>query len=252
MGSRKYTLEQLREAVKNSHSIAACLRLLSVVPAGGNYQVVKEQIKRYQIDTSHFTGKGWLKGKKIGPRRSVEDYLNNAGSITSHKLKKRLIEEGLLEARCGSCGLASWLGRPIPLELHHVDGNPRNNALSNLVLLCPNCHALTGNYRGRKKRRSQESIERSGFRKSRKHGVCKSCGNPCCQRADRCRACFRLDSRKVERPTREELEDLLWRRSTVQLAKDWGVSDTTITKWAKHYGLSKPPRGYWSCERSQR
>ena len=38
----------------------------------------------------------------------------------------------------------------IPLELHHIDGNNKDNSLSNLQLLCPNCHALTNNYRNRK------------------------------------------------------------------------------------------------------
>lgn len=51
---------------------------------------------------------------------------------------------------CQECGLDSWRGVKIPLEVHHVDGNRKNNALSNLQVLCPNCHALTDNYRGRK------------------------------------------------------------------------------------------------------
>jgi len=45
--------------------------------------------------------------------------------------------------------MTEWLGRPIPLELHHIDGNRDNNVLENYQLLCPNCHALTDSYRGR-------------------------------------------------------------------------------------------------------
>ena len=52
--------------------------------------------------------------------------------------------------------------------------------------------------------------------------------------------------RKVLRPTKEELEKLLWEKPTSQLAEEFGVSDKAIEKWAKSYGLSKPPRGYWS------
>ena len=37
----------------------------------------------------------------------------------------------------------------IPLELHHVNGDNRDNRLENLQLLCPNCHALTNTYRGK-------------------------------------------------------------------------------------------------------
>lgn len=45
--------------------------------------------------------------------------------------------------------LSEWMGKPIPLELHHKDGNHYNNDLSNLEILCPNCHAQTDNYRGK-------------------------------------------------------------------------------------------------------
>lgn len=48
--------------------------------------------------------------------------------------------------RCEQCGLTTWLDRPIPLQLHHVDGNWQNGDFTNLNLLCPNCHALTENF----------------------------------------------------------------------------------------------------------
>ena len=58
----------------------------------------------------------------------------------------RLIDDGIKEARCECCKLSEWMGKPIPLELHHKDGNHYNNDLSNLEILCPNCHAQTDNY----------------------------------------------------------------------------------------------------------
>ena len=33
-----------------------------------------------------------------------------------------------------------------PLQIHHIDGNYKNNSEENLELLCPNCHSLTHNY----------------------------------------------------------------------------------------------------------
>jgi hypothetical protein len=53
-------------------------------------------------------------------------------------------------------------------------------------------------------------------------------------------------ARKVLRPSKEELDKLLWEKPTTQIAEQFGVSDVAISKWAKLYGLSKPPRGYWT------
>jgi predicted HNH restriction endonuclease len=53
------------------------------------------------------------------------------------------------------CELTEWLGQPIPLELHHVNGERTDHRLENLQLLCPNCHALTDTYRARNKQNAQ-------------------------------------------------------------------------------------------------
>ncbi len=48
---------------------------------------------------------------------------------------------------CQSCMLDTWQSKQIPLEIHHYDGNHLNNTKENLTLFCPNCHALTDNYK---------------------------------------------------------------------------------------------------------
>jgi very-short-patch-repair endonuclease len=55
-----------------------------------------------------------------------------------------------------------------------------------------------------------------------------------------------LEKRKVDRPSKEELEKLIWEKPTVQIAKDFNVSDKAVEKWCKAYGISKPPKGYWA------
>lgn len=147
----KYSVDDLKNAVKDSRSIAQVLTKLGIVPAGGNYQTVKRRITKYSIDTSHFGGQSWNKGKTLGPKRPLGFYLKNNSVVQSFRLKRRLLQENIFEHKCCNCSKKTWLNQKIPLELHHIDGNHNNNELSNLTLLCPNCHALTDNYRGKNK-----------------------------------------------------------------------------------------------------
>jgi len=151
MKKRSYTENQFIDAVKTSTSIRQVLQLIGLKPAGGNYQTVRSTIKELNLDTSHFTGQGWNKGTQQPIKRPIEDYLSNKQTIHSNRLKKRLIREEIFEHRCSKCNLEMWQNQKIPLELDHIDGNHQNNSLVNLRLLCPNCHALTTNYRGKNK-----------------------------------------------------------------------------------------------------
>lgn len=150
----KYTEQDLRDAVKKSSSVRQVLMILEVKPAGGNYQTFHKAVKHFGIDISHFTGQAWNKGRKYGHRRPISDYLSNRFTIQSYKLKRRLFAEGVLSKECSVCKMSEWLGKPSPLELDHINGNHLDNSLSNLRILCANCHAQTDNYRGRNKRKA--------------------------------------------------------------------------------------------------
>ena len=151
MKLRKYTLEELKDALASSISYRQILDKLGVAPSGGNYATLRKAIAHFNLDTSHLKGQGWNKGQNFGPKRPIEDYLSNKYSCSSHRLRKRLIQENFFEAKCYSCEQTEWLGNPIPLELEHIDGNHQNNTLENLTILCPNCHAFTSTYRGKNK-----------------------------------------------------------------------------------------------------
>jgi hypothetical protein len=64
-------------------------------------------------------------------------------------LKWRLIAAGLKAEVCERCGISEWLGEPLSVALHHVNGDRHDNRLENLQLLCPNCHSQTETYSGR-------------------------------------------------------------------------------------------------------
>jgi len=149
----KYTEEQFIDAVKSSTSIRQVLSKLGLKEAGGNYSITKTRIKNLGLDTSHFKGQAWNKGKKLGPRKSVKELLTNDRKYPyqSHKLKNRLLQEGIKVHQCECCGITEWREKPTPLELDHINGINYDNRLENLRLLCPNCHAQTDTYRGRNK-----------------------------------------------------------------------------------------------------
>ena len=96
------------------------------------------------------SGKGMT---KIKNKLSFQEYLDTSKDIQSNKVRIKLLEEGIKPHKCESCGLEKWMGQPIPLELHHIDGDKTHNELSNYQLLCPNCHALTDSYRGKNSRK---------------------------------------------------------------------------------------------------
>ena len=125
------------------------LCLLNVIPAGGNYDVLRKAIRHWQLDTSHFTGRAWNRGRKTGFRQPVSFYLREHARVQSSRLARRLLREDIFPRQCACCMLTSWLDGAIPLELHHINGDRDDNQLTNLSLLCPNCHALTPTYRGK-------------------------------------------------------------------------------------------------------
>lgn len=133
---REYTDEDIINNAKNVKSISALLSCLGLKPRGGNYYNIKKHLQRLNVDTSHWTGQGWSKDKQL------KDWSQYTRASTS---KRHLIKEK--GHKCEICGNTEWLGSPITLEVHHIDGDRTNNSIENLQLLCPNCHSTTSSWK---------------------------------------------------------------------------------------------------------
>ena len=223
MSKYEWDLEEIKIAVKESINFTEVLDKIGVPRQGNNSGTLKNILDTNNIDYSHFTGRARsYKTSYI----NVSEYLNSSKKIGTSALKKKLLKENLIEDKCAICGLAEWQNKPITLQLHHIDGNPNNNNLDNLQLLCPNCHSQTDNYCG------NANVKQTEY-------YCKDCSSKITRGAVYCTVCSRKHARKVEDgPSKEQLlHDFKELKSFVQIGKKYEVSDNAVRKWMKTYEL---------------
>lgn len=141
----------------NSDSMReACLKLHM------QYTTFKRHAIRLGVYKPNQGKKGQTKPNvKYIKKSDVLDVLNGVvtRNWTAYQLKNYMLKFGIVENRCDVCGITSWNGHPLNMELHHVDGCPSNNKRENLLLLCPNCHAQTENYRSKNLSARRESVD---------------------------------------------------------------------------------------------
>lgn len=141
----KYSDDELAEAVRKSRSIAQVMRYLGIrYQSGSMYAWIGKRIGRLGVDTSHFLGQGHAKGRKAQNRLTAAQVLvydrRNGRRESAERLRRALAEVGV-EYRCSECGLEPrWRGKPLRLQVDHLDGDALNNLQANLRFLCPNCH----------------------------------------------------------------------------------------------------------------
>ncbi len=142
--------------ISESEFIRVCNEASSATEAAMKLNMHFNTFKRYALQFNCYKPNQGRKGIKHGhttTRIKTQDVLAGKYPLyQTFKLKNRLLEEGYKEHKCEYCGRTEWNGYPIPLELHHKDGNSHNHTLSNLELLCLNCHAQTDNFRSKNRK----------------------------------------------------------------------------------------------------
>jgi len=220
-----YTDEELTEAVSKATSYSGTLRMLGRKVSGSAHKALKKRIESQEISVQHFvhtTARQTASNKKEWQEILVKDE-----SLT-HRRSGKMLTRALVESgekhECKGCELKDeWMGKPIKLEVDHIDGSWQNNLKENLRFLCPNCHSQTDT-----------------FFKKKKSYYC-SCGKKKYKTSDNCISCSskrpKMLQRKVERPDKGTLAEEIETESWCALGRKYGVSDNAVRKWARSYGL---------------
>jgi hypothetical protein len=205
-------------------------------------------------------------------------YTDNSGRIRCRSCRneavdkrRKILKLKSIEYKGGSCSRCQYSKCIEALEFHHVDPSQKDFSLSSTgvtrswdsikkeldkcILVCSNCHREIHFGQRNKAQYSLTPTDDPNIivhKEGRVNKVCLTCNkefsilNSASENRNYCSSkCFGYAARKAERPSKDELEKMVWELPTIQIAKKYNVSDKAIEKWCKGYGITKPPRGYW-------
>lgn len=225
----KFSNDDLLELINNSKSFSDIVRYVGYNSVTtGSFQTVKNELKRRGIPIPVYNYFG--KYANFGRKRKIEELLVENSSVSRGYLKKQLIKDNLLEYKCNCGNDGMWNGKKLILQLEHKNGINNDNRLVNLCFICPNCHSQTGTFSGKNK----PSAQKKEKRKEKRIKDCE-CGKPIYHSSKMCFDCYSKSQRKVERPPYKKLIEEISTTSQNAVAKKYGVSWASISKWLLYY-----------------
>lgn len=234
----KISDEDFRNLVEKSKSLCDVVKHFGLsINGSGGFHAIKNRIKSLNIDCSHIKNAIRETRSKLFAQRSKKTLENilveNSTYVNTNTLRKRLIKNGVLLNKCYVCGINSWNGKKLSLQLDHINGKRSDNRIENLRILCPNCHSQTTTYAGKKNlvHKNNDACSNCGESISRfaTSGFCKRCFSICIAS---------LDNRKIkDRPNKEQLELDIRSIGWLATGRKYGVSDNAIRKWSRKYDI---------------
>lgn len=206
--------------------------------AGSAYTLFNKRVKALNIDTSHFVKLNHTKGNGARPLEEIlvvnSDYTNGNG------LKKRLLKNGLLKNECYECGMGPlWNNIPLVLQMDHINGIRNDNRISNLRILCPNCHTQTDTFCSRswKKNTGRITGPKPGKKSSQpKTKKCLDCASLISYKATRCKPCsFTARGPGIDWPAINVLVKMVSKFGYVGTGKKLGIGQNSIRYYLKKH-----------------
>ena len=221
----KYSNEEFEQIVAQSSSFKEVAQKLGYSAFSGDLSNrIKQKIETLQISTTHFNS-------VVNPiKRNEENIFIQNSTACQRTLRAWYLKGKYSKYECSICGqLPEWQGKELTLILDHINGRNHDDRLENLRWVCPNCNQQLDTTNGKNRKNYTKKY------------YCLDCGVEISKNAIRCKSCAaKLQNRIVEnRPSREELKEMIRTIPFTQIGKKYNVSDNTIRKWCESYGLPK-------------